>query len=160
IRDTASQEERASRILEDPDDLLHPISEDTERLLDLLRRQPEATADLPQVSLGDSSANAGERQCQQVEYGDLGDEGLGRSNTDLEPRLREQDRVGLTCDERPSGIGNRKHPGPEAPCRLNGRQSIRGLPALAYGNDERVVVSKRVRVPLLATVPNSEGNPG
>ena len=76
------------------------------------------------------------------------------------PRLREQDGVGLAGDERPSGVGDREHPGPEAPRRLNGRQGIRSLPALAYGDDERAVVPDRVRVTVLAGDPDLDGYPG
>jgi hypothetical protein len=77
MRHAASEEQRAPSILKDSDGLLDPVSQQTERLLDLLRRQPEVASDLPQFPLGNDPANAGERQSQQVEYGDLGNEGFG-----------------------------------------------------------------------------------
>ena len=83
----APEEERAPRLLEEFGGLLDPASQQLEGRLDLLRRPPEVAAELEQRFLRHDPANAGELQGQQVEDGDLGDEGLGAATQISGPAL-------------------------------------------------------------------------
>src|SRR3712207_8002281 len=55
-------------------------------------------------------------------------------------------RVGLAGYERAPGVGDGEDPPAEGPRRLDGGQGVGRLPALAYGDDERLLDRKSTRL--------------
>src|ERR687893_2102469 len=72
VRWATPQKERAPRLLEDAGGLLHPASQEPERLLDLLRRPAQVASELHQLLLRHGATRPGELKGEEIEGRDLG----------------------------------------------------------------------------------------
>ncbi len=160
IRDTAPQEERAPGILEDPDGLLHPVPEQPERLLDLLRRQPEAASDLPQFLSGMAPRMPASASASRSSTATWATNALVEATQISGPAFVSKTASASRVMSDPLVLVTASTLAPKPLRRLNGRQGIRGLPALAYGDDQRTLVPDRVRVTILAGDRDLDGYPG
>src|SRR5918997_4840451 len=160
MRWAAPEKERAPRLLEEAGCFLYPPLEHPEDLIDLLRRPAQIPPEPQEVLLRRGLFLARQLQGQQVQGRDLGEEGLGRGDPDLRPCPGEQHGVGLPRYERALRVGYRESPPAEPSSRLDSRQGVGRLPTLGDGDDEGLLVADRIRVTVLASNGDLDGETG
>src|SRR5919199_1741468 len=160
VRRATPEEERAPRLLEDAGGLLYPTLHKPKRFLHFLRRPAQVAPEFQELLLRHCFFRPRQFQGEQIQGGDLGEEGLGGGHTYLRPRPGEQDRVGLPRYKRALCVGDREHASTEIPRRLHRRQGVGRLPALGDGDDQRPLVSYEVGVAVLARHGDLHGDTG
>ena len=93
------------------------------------------------------AARLRQREADELDRGQLGQEGLGRRDPDLGPRVRVEHRVGLARDLRAVGVADRQHLGAllAVACRTASR-GVGRLARLADRHDQRLPVEDGVAV--------------
>ena len=105
-------------------------------------------------------AEAAEIKREHPERENLAREGLGARHADLGAGMQVNSTVRLASDRGTDHVANGKRKVPLALALAEGRQCIRGFAGLADGDDDRVVVDRRIAVAELAGVLDLDGNLG
>ena len=112
------------------------------------------------VGRGQGAAQLGEAQRQQLQRGDLGDEGLGRGDRDLESRARVDHGVGLARERGIDDVGDGDHV--RAPTLGLARRLDRvdRLAALGDADHQGADLDDRVAVAVLTRDVDLDADPG
>src|SRR5919202_43176 len=160
VRRATPEEERAPRLLEDAGGLLYPTLHKPKRFLHFLRRPAQVAPEFQELLLRHCFFRPRQFQGEQIQGGDLGEEGLGGGHTYLRPCPGEQDRFGLPRYKRALCVGDREHASTEIPRRLHRRQGVGRLPALGDVDEQRPLISYGLGVAVLARHGDLHGDTG
>ena len=120
-----------------------------EHLVDVVRDVLELGDELAQALGRQRAAQLGEPQREQVHRRDLGDEGLGGGDADLEAGAGVEDAVGVAGGLRAHDVRDREHLRPALLRQAHGGERVGGLARLGDADDEVARPDDRVAVAVL-----------
>ena len=120
-----------------------------EQLVDVVRDVLEVGDDALRRSASSVAAQLGEAQREQVHGRDLGDEGLGGGDADLEAGARVEHAVGVARGLRAHDVGDREDRRAALAGEAHGGQRVGRLAGLGDADDEVARADHRVAVAVL-----------
>ena len=159
IAHVATEEKHRLGVAHPPRELLDVLLLALEDPRDLLGHGLEFEDLLADLGVAEGSAHVRDVQCKQVERRDLRDERLGRSDSDLGPRVRVDDRIRLARDRRPLRVADRQGLGAALARVLDCHEGVHRLAGLADRDDESVSPDHGVAVAELMSQLDIGGHP-
>ena len=95
------------------------------------------------------AAQRREKEPEEIERSELGGKGLGRSHSDLGPRMGIDHSVSLAARRRTDDIADRDDGGAALLCLAHGRERVGSLAGLGDGDEQVILAHQRAAVPEL-----------